>query len=211
MIGYSRAQTLAEKAVLPVTFGALDGEASWRDEEGVELGPHRLAGAYPEETTRPALFTALRTGFAEALLREGKSGFRLRRAPDAPLISVDPCRFWRAIPALGGSAAAQGVEAAGRPKHLPEDRDTRETGRPATAAASVFPTAARPPEKSTGWYRAEQTATRRRVAVQEAGQPRKLSTTPRRYPVGSTEVGVGNAERSAVIPWGMPSTTTRSN
>ncbi|MDJ0390665.1 DEAD/DEAH box helicase family protein [Roseomonas sp. E05] len=70
VIGYSRAQALAEKAVLPVTFGALDGEASWRDEEGVELGPHRLAGAYPEETTRPALFTALRTGFAEALLRE---------------------------------------------------------------------------------------------------------------------------------------------
>ncbi|USQ74353.1 DEAD/DEAH box helicase family protein (plasmid) [Roseomonas mucosa] len=70
VIGYSRAQALAEKAVLPVTFGALDGEASWRDEEGVELGPHRLAGAFPEETTRPALFTALRTGFAEALLRE---------------------------------------------------------------------------------------------------------------------------------------------
>jgi superfamily II DNA or RNA helicase len=70
VIGYSRAQALAEKAVLPVTFGALDGEATWRDENGVEVGPHRLAGAYPEETTRPALFTALRTGFAEALLRE---------------------------------------------------------------------------------------------------------------------------------------------
>ena len=29
VIGYSRAQALAERAVLPVTFGALDGEASW--------------------------------------------------------------------------------------------------------------------------------------------------------------------------------------
>ena len=56
--------------MLPVTFGALDGQASWRDEEGRDVGPHRLAAAYPEETTRPALFTALRTGFAEALLRE---------------------------------------------------------------------------------------------------------------------------------------------
>ena len=29
VIGYSRAQAVAERAVLPVTFGALDGEASW--------------------------------------------------------------------------------------------------------------------------------------------------------------------------------------
>ncbi|HET9146737.1 MAG TPA: DEAD/DEAH box helicase family protein, partial [Acetobacteraceae bacterium] len=70
VIGYSRAQALAERAVLPVTFGALDGEATWRDEEGNEAGPHRLGGSHPVETTRPALFTALRTEFAEALLRE---------------------------------------------------------------------------------------------------------------------------------------------
>jgi superfamily II DNA or RNA helicase len=68
VVGYSRAQALAERAVLPVTFGALDGEASWRDEE-VEIGPHRLSAPFSSETTRPALFTALRTGFAEALLR----------------------------------------------------------------------------------------------------------------------------------------------
>jgi hypothetical protein len=29
-IGCSRRQVFAERAVLPVTFGALDGEASWR-------------------------------------------------------------------------------------------------------------------------------------------------------------------------------------
>ena len=69
MIGYSRKQALAQCAVLPVTFGALDGEASYR-EDGVEAGPHRLGGSHPDETTRPALLTALRTGFAEALLRE---------------------------------------------------------------------------------------------------------------------------------------------
>ena len=70
VIGYSRAQALAERAVLPVTFGALDGEACWRDELDNEVGPHRLADLHPSETTRPALFTALRTGFSEALLRE---------------------------------------------------------------------------------------------------------------------------------------------
>ena len=93
VVGYSRRQALAERAVLPVTFGALDGEASWRDEEGRDVGPHRLAAFHPEETTRPALFTALRTGFAEALLREAFLAIRDIRAqrrrerdlaPDAP-------------------------------------------------------------------------------------------------------------------------------
>ena len=81
VVGYSRRQALAERAVLPVTFGALDGEASWRDEEaGTELGPHRLGGPHPSETTRPALFTALRTGFAQALLREAFVAIRDLRA-----------------------------------------------------------------------------------------------------------------------------------
>jgi superfamily II DNA or RNA helicase len=80
VVGYSRAQALAERAVLPVTFGALDGEALWREQNGLEAGPHRLAGRYPTETTRPALFTALRTGFAEALLREAFGAARRLRA-----------------------------------------------------------------------------------------------------------------------------------
>ena len=49
-------------------------------DEGVEVGPHRLAAPYPNETTRPALFTALRTGFAEALLREAFVSVRELRA-----------------------------------------------------------------------------------------------------------------------------------
>ena len=70
VVGYSRAQALAERAVLPVLFGAVDGEASWLDEARTPVGPHRLAAPWPTETTRPALFTALRTGFADALLRK---------------------------------------------------------------------------------------------------------------------------------------------
>ncbi len=80
VIGYSRAQALQERAVLPVTFGALDGEATWEAEQGVAVGPHRLSAAFPNETTRPALFTALRTGFAEALLREAFLSVRRLRA-----------------------------------------------------------------------------------------------------------------------------------
>ena len=131
VIGYSRKQALAERAVLPVTFGALDGEASWRDEEGRDTGPHRLGGSHPVETTRPALFTALRTGFADALLREAFLAIRTLRArrrtarglpPDAParglgkLLVVAPdqatarryldlLRTW--IPAAQAEAAVQ--------------------------------------------------------------------------------------------------------
>ena len=84
VVGYSRAQALTERAVLPVTFGALDGEARWLEpvQGGVraEAGPHRLSGSHPTETTRPALFTALRTGFADALLRRAFESARSLRA-----------------------------------------------------------------------------------------------------------------------------------
>ena len=84
VVGYSRAQALSERAVLPVTFGALDGEARWLEpvQGGVraEAGPHRLSGSHPVETTRPALFTALRTGFADALLRRAFAAARSLRA-----------------------------------------------------------------------------------------------------------------------------------
>ncbi|MDQ2803193.1 MAG: DEAD/DEAH box helicase family protein, partial [Pseudomonadota bacterium] len=88
VVGYSRAQALAERAVLPVTFGALDGEASWLEPAGdgpdeterQAVGPHRLSGSHPTETTRPALFTALRTGFADSLLREAFTATRTLRA-----------------------------------------------------------------------------------------------------------------------------------
>ena len=86
VVGYSRARALAERAVLPVSFGALDGEAAWlgpEPEDGGErprLGPHRLRAPAPHEATRPALFTALRTGFAEGLLRRSFEATRALRA-----------------------------------------------------------------------------------------------------------------------------------
>jgi superfamily II DNA or RNA helicase len=78
VVGYSRAQALAEKAVLPVRFGALDGEAEWLDEERRRIGPQRLSGA--PEVARAALFTALRTGFADHLLRRAFDATRELRA-----------------------------------------------------------------------------------------------------------------------------------
>jgi superfamily II DNA or RNA helicase len=87
VVGYSRAQALAERAVLPVMFGALDGEASWIDHDQkqpdgtpTQVGPHRLFNHWPTELTRPALFTALRTGFADQLLQEAFTATRDLRA-----------------------------------------------------------------------------------------------------------------------------------
>lgn len=97
VIGYSRVQALAERAVLPVNFGALDGEASWLEagqEAGAapRVGPHRLGGGV-RVTTRPALFTALRTGFARDLLGEAFHAtrrIRARRRTERGLGSAEP-------------------------------------------------------------------------------------------------------------------------
>ncbi len=88
VVGYSRAAALAEKAVLPITFGALDGEARWLDEGKRPVGPHRLSGDY--ETTRQALFTALRTEFADALLDEALDATRRLRAERRAKLGLAP-------------------------------------------------------------------------------------------------------------------------
>src|SRR5215218_177593 len=88
VVGYSRAAALAEKAVLPITFGALDGEARWLDERRSPVGPHRLSAGF--ETTRAALFTALRTEFAEALLDEALGATRRLRAERRAALGLAP-------------------------------------------------------------------------------------------------------------------------
>ena len=88
VVGYSRAAALAERAVLPITFGALDGEARWLDERRSPVGPHRLSAGF--ETTRAALFTALRTEFAEALLDEALGATRRLRAERRAALGLAP-------------------------------------------------------------------------------------------------------------------------
>jgi superfamily II DNA or RNA helicase len=78
IVGYSRRQALAERAIIPVTFGAMDGEAEWLDRHQVEHGP--VAISSPGHEVRPAIFTALRTEFAEAMLREAYGACREHRA-----------------------------------------------------------------------------------------------------------------------------------
>ncbi|WP_426955587.1 DEAD/DEAH box helicase [Muricoccus radiodurans] len=114
VVGYSRARALAERAVLPVAFGALDGEAAWLGPEPEEggprphLGPHRLRAVAPNETTRPALFTALRTGFAEALLRRSFEAARRLRAERRGRLEVGEGRAIRGLGKLLVVAPDQG-------------------------------------------------------------------------------------------------------
>ena len=88
VVGYSRAAALAEKAVLPITFGALDGESRWLDEGRRPVGPHRLSASF--DTTRQALFTALRTEFADALLDEALAATRRLRAERRAKLGLAP-------------------------------------------------------------------------------------------------------------------------
>lgn len=88
VIGYSRRQAIAERAILPVTFGALDGEAEWLDalEEKQSVPSLAEAGMWAHD----ALFTALRTGFAEALLRTAFNDCRRHRAERRRALGVGP-------------------------------------------------------------------------------------------------------------------------
>ena len=100
----TRAQAVAEKAVLPVTFGALDGEASWLEggktaADPPRVGPHRLSGPYPVETTRPPSLQRC----APASLWFAAGGSRPRASCAR---SAGPSRAWhRAERARSGQAA----------------------------------------------------------------------------------------------------------
>jgi hypothetical protein len=102
VIGYSRSQALAERAVLPVTFGAIDGEASWLEGgrivgDSPRVGPHRLGAGSVRVTTRPALFTALRTGFARDLLSESFFATKRLRARRRSEFGLPPGKMARGL------------------------------------------------------------------------------------------------------------------
>ncbi|UEM05816.1 DEAD/DEAH box helicase family protein [Skermanella rosea] len=88
IVGYSRRQALAERAVLPVTFGALDGDAEWRD----PLSQQRTVESLSQsgELAHDALFTVLRTEFADALLRVAYRACRDHRAARRKTLGARP-------------------------------------------------------------------------------------------------------------------------
>ena len=123
VVGYSRAQALAEKAVLPVRFGALDGEAEWLDEERRQVGPQRLSGA-PEAARAAALHGAAhrlrrRTCCAGPSTPPGNSGppgaTPGASRPETPPGASASCWWWRRTrrtPAATSRGSAAGCRAA---------------------------------------------------------------------------------------------------
>ena len=78
LVGYDRRAALAERAIIPIRFGALDGEAEWR------LGRERCAAASFADARRPATADAVH-GAAHRVRRGGlaTSPGRLPPAPRA--------------------------------------------------------------------------------------------------------------------------------
>jgi superfamily II DNA or RNA helicase len=63
VITYSRSAAIADSAILPIRFNLVDGESEWEEMDG-----HRSTSALSGEESAKALFTALRTEFADHLL-----------------------------------------------------------------------------------------------------------------------------------------------
>lgn len=89
VIRYSRGDALREGAIVPVYFRHLDGRAEWDDEEGVR----QSCVSFRSDYSPAALFTALRTEYAFALLDETVAAWRQHRRevfPGAKLLVVSP-------------------------------------------------------------------------------------------------------------------------
>lgn len=87
VIVYGRNRAIADGAILPVAFRTVDGDAEWEEQDGSH-GSSRLSG----EESAKALFTALRTEFADYLLDSALEEFRIMRTdyPNAKMLVVAP-------------------------------------------------------------------------------------------------------------------------
>lgn len=88
VIRYSRRQALEERAIVPVQFHQADGNAEWEDRDGRQQAVDSLAAA--GKLAAPALYTALRTEYAEHLLDDCLASWREERArnPRAKMLVV---------------------------------------------------------------------------------------------------------------------------
>ena len=87
VIVYGRNRAIADGAILPVAFRTVDGDAEWEEQDGSH-GSSMLSG----EESAKALFTALRTEFADYLLDSALEEFRIMRTeyPNAKMLVVAP-------------------------------------------------------------------------------------------------------------------------
>lgn len=70
VIKYNRSDALAEKAIIPLAFHLSDGSAEWEDNRGRKIKVSSL-DKMNEEDANKALYTALKTEYADELLSHG--------------------------------------------------------------------------------------------------------------------------------------------
>jgi superfamily II DNA or RNA helicase len=87
VITYSRSAAIADGAILPVRFNLVDGRAEWEEMDG-----HRNTSALSGEESAKALFTALRTEFANHLLEAAfEEYFKIKKEySNAKILIVAP-------------------------------------------------------------------------------------------------------------------------
>ena len=88
VITYGRRVALADRAIMPVQFKLVDGESEWEEMDG-----HKNTSSLSGEESAKALFTALRTEFADHLLGMALSEHirqKLKENSEAKLLVVAP-------------------------------------------------------------------------------------------------------------------------
>jgi superfamily II DNA or RNA helicase len=88
IINYSRADALAERAIIPLRFTYLDGKAEWVSPQGIKRSVSSLAIA--DELIGEALITALKTQYAYDLLTQTMNDWLVvkKQNPRAKLLIV---------------------------------------------------------------------------------------------------------------------------
>lgn len=94
VVGYDRRAALAERAIIPIRFGAIDAEAEW-----LLNGERSAAASFTAagEQLRPMLFTALRTGYADDVLRRAFADCREHRAQRRLKLGLGPADAARGL------------------------------------------------------------------------------------------------------------------
>jgi len=80
-IRYTRTDALRERAIIPLKFHLADGSASWETEAGKTVKVASI-DRVDDQKAAQAVYTALKTGFAEDLLYDGLAHWREHRKTD---------------------------------------------------------------------------------------------------------------------------------
>ncbi len=78
VIRYTRADALSERAIIPLAFHLSDGSVEWEDRKGKTIKVASM-DKMSEEDANKALYTALKTEFADDLLRQGINHWKNHR------------------------------------------------------------------------------------------------------------------------------------